>query len=212
MGDRNLDLDEKTLTTAREYSVDYPDDAYVLNKGIDNTGNEIEYKVLNIDNYGPWAMAPRTGSVRSYDMGGDKGHNLTNTLGTYYVDANPETGVRIIDRYDMENRFEDPDLISGKFQPRKAWNEVSSLWNPNAGFLNHPDPMVKLRGRDQTVPFDFGHLKRTILDGGYDTTHSPLTRLARAGMYITPWKPTPFDIDVNVPYEGRIGNSETYLK
>ena len=212
LGDRNLDLDEKTLDAAREFSVDFPDEAFTLEEGMTPSGEKVQYKQLIPETAtAPWSLKPRTGEVISYGLP-QEGHALSNTLGTYYVDANPEKGVRIIDRYDMENRFEDPDLISGKFQPKKAWNEIASLWNPGAGFRNNPDPMIRLKGRDQNVPFDLQHLKNTFEDGKYDSTYSPLTRFARAGMYLAPFKPTPFDIDVTVPYEGRIGNSETYAK
>ena len=86
----------------------------------------------------------------------------------------------------------------------------STLWNPNASVHNNPDPMIRLKGRDKNASFDFGHLINTFRDADYDSTGSPLTRLARAGMYFAPWKPAPFDIDVTVPYEGRIRNSEVY--
>jgi len=208
LGNKNLDLDERTLDAAREFSVDFPEEAFTLEKGATPFGEQFEYKKLK--NKGiPFALKPRSGPVSSYGLP-QEGHSLSNTLGRYNVAADPEKGVRITDTYDMSNAYEDPDLTSGKFQPRKAWNEIASLWNPSAGFRNNPDPMVRLKGRDQNVPFDFQHLKNTFEDGKYDSTYSPLTRLARAGMYVGPFKPTPFDIDVTVPYEGRIGNSETY--
>jgi len=211
LGDRNLDLDEGTLDAAREASYDFPDEAYILQKGVDESGKEIEYKVPNDENFGPWKMNPRSGPVSSYGNLPYEGHVLSNTLGRYYVDADPDKGVRIIDKYDMQNAAEDPDLISGKFQPRKALNELESIWNPIAGLRNDPDPMVQLRSREsENVPFSFQSLRDGLGYGKYSQTHSPLTRLARAGMYLSPWKPTPFDIDVTVPYEGRIRNSEIY--
>lgn len=211
LGDRNLDLDEGTLDAAREASYDFPNEAYILKKGVDESGNEIEYKVLNDENLRPWKMNPRSGPVDSYGNTPYEGHVLSNTLGRYYVDADQDKGVRIIDKYDMENAAEDPDLVSGKFQPRKALNELEAIWNPIAGFRNSADPMDQLKAipfRD--VPFSFQSLRGGLDYGKYNQTHSPLTRLARAGMYLAPWKPTPFDIDVTVPYEGRIYNSEVY--
>ena len=211
LGDRNLDLDEGTLDAAREASYDFPDEAYILKKGVDESGNEIEYKVPNDENFGPWKMNPRSGPVDSYGNLPYEGHVLSNTLGRYYIDADPDKGVRITDRYDMKNEAEDPDLVSGKFQPRKALTEIEAIWNPIAGFRNSADPMDQLKAipiRD--VPFSIQSLRDGLGYGKYNQTHSPLTRLARAGMYLSPWIPTPFDIDVTVPYEGRIRNSEVY--
>tara|TARA_B100001996_G_scaffold20844_1_gene16729 strand:- start:281 stop:1027 length:747 start_codon:yes stop_codon:yes gene_type:complete len=211
LGDRNLDLDEGTLDAAREASYDFPNEAYILKKGVDESGNKIEYKVLNDENLGPWKMNPRSGPVISYGTLPYEGHVLSNTLGQYYVDSDPDKGVRIIDKYDMENAAEDPDLVSGKFQPRKALNELEAIWNPIAGLRNDPHPISQLRSREsENIPFSLQSLRDGLGYGKYNQTHSPLTRLARAGMYLAPWKPTPFDIDVTVPYEGRIHNSEVY--
>ena len=30
----------------------------------------------------------------------------------------------------MENEVEDPDLVTGEVQPRKAFNQIEAIWNP----------------------------------------------------------------------------------
>ena len=156
LGNRNLDLDERTLDSLRESTFDWPKEAIQVHGP---TGMEFVKQ-------GPWSLESKSGSVNPYGRG--YGSAVDHTLGRFTSNVNPDkTSITIDDTYDMENEVEDPDLVSGKFQPVKAAE----------AFLN--------------------------------SRHS-MTNLGRAAMYLAPFKPTPFDIDVTVPYEGRIGNLETY--
>ena len=60
----NSRFDKPTLTTAREYSVDYPDEAYINEIGVNDLGEKIGYKTLK--SMGPWSLEPRSGPVSSY--------------------------------------------------------------------------------------------------------------------------------------------------
>jgi len=98
---------------------------------------------------------------------------------------------------------EDPDLISGKFQPGKALNEIEAIWNPSASLRNKRPNFVPAGVKFSNEGYN---ADAVVQSGKYSTTHSPATRMARALLYLSPFAPKPYDIDVTVPYTGRIGN------
>ena len=171
VGNRNLDLDDNTLNSLRNSTFDFPKEAYdqfVFGP----TGQSWE-----IPKPGPWNIEARSGAVDPYGRG--YGTDVTHTLGRFNADVNPDkTAITMTDTYDMENEFEDPNLVSGKFQPVKA-AETFLLAFPQ-----------RLEGGD-IKPFD-------------------ASNLGRAAMYLSPFKPKPFPVNITVPYSGDIDNKETY--
>jgi len=163
LGDKNLDLDESTLSSLREATFDWPKEAIQVHGP---TGMEFVKP-------GPWSLEHRSGAVDPYGKG--YGSAVDHTLGRFTTNVNPDkTFINMTDTYDMENEFEDPDLVSGKFQPFKAAKSFLSSFHNDGSNL------------------------------------TGASNLGRAAMYLSPFKPKPFDININVPYEGRIGNSEEY--
>ena len=73
---------------------------------------------------------PASGPTMPY-YSGDQ--TSSQTLGRFNAEVTPST-VRVMDTYDMENESEDPDLVSGKFQPGKAINLLRSTFNPALEF------------------------------------------------------------------------------
>ena len=143
---------------------------------------------------------PASGPVYPYYEGAPK--SVTNTLGRFTADANREENtLRIRDKYDMVNVSEDPDLVSGKIQPQKAWNEIESIWNPAAMGRNSPRKQLLQPENEGYSPES---VKRGLIVTGDSPTYSPATRFARAFMYALPVKPQPYDIDITIPYKGEI--------
>ena len=69
---------------------------------------------------------PRFGAVNPYGTGSKE---VIQTLGRFQ--STPQAGgkyVNIRDTYDMVNPQEDPDLVSGKFQPIKGLSELGRGW------------------------------------------------------------------------------------
>lgn len=158
LGNKNLDLDERTLSSLRESTFGWPTESFQVHGP---TG-------LAFVKPGPWSFESKSGAVDPYGKG--YGSEVTHTLGRFNSNVNPDkTSITMTDTYDMENEIEDPDLVSGKFQPIKA--------------------------------------AQAFLD-----SRRSVTNLGRGLMYLAPFKPKPFNINVTVPYEGRIGDSETYAK
>ena len=160
VGNRNLDLDDRTLNSLRDATFDFPREAYdqfVFGP----TGGTWEFPKP-----GPWESEVRSGAVDPYSKG--YGSDVSETLGRFTSIVNrAKTAITMTDTYDMENEFEDPDLVSGKFQPVQA--------------------------------------AKHILKSNYG-----LQNLGRAAMYLSPFKPKSFPIDITVPYSGDINNRETY--
>ena len=195
-GGRNLELDPSTLSDLRS-AVSEQNRPYAPGekfKGVDDQGNEFEGFTVGAPYQGP--IQPRSGPVNPY-FGQDK--SVTNTLGRFTADVNPlENKMRITDTYDMKNESEDPDLVTGKFQPRKALNQIEAIWNPAAAQRNFK------RDASMRMP-DKGYDLDTVKQGGYSSTSSPMTQVGRALLYLSPVKPKPFDVDVTVPVSGKIG-------
>ena len=196
VGNRNLQLDSSTLTDLRRATEQAPT-VPLGQKNLKGIGKVNMWA----EAYGP--ALPTSGPVMPYYSGAPK--SVTNTLGRYIANVNPSANtVEFKDTYDMTNRSEDPNLTSGKIQPQRAWNEIESIWNPVAGMRNSPKPFFP-PSPGQTNP---AYNPKTALDtakmSGTSSTFSPATRMARALMYMTPWKPTPFNVDITVPMRGEI--------
>jgi len=128
---------------------------------------------------------PVSGPVSDpYKMGADKA--ATQTLGRFDAEVTPDT-VRITDVYDMANEHEDPDLISGKFQPKKAINNLIQAFD-----------------HSKQLDFKTGDLRDAYITEGYNSqkdlqdanpTRSKATDFARSLMYLAPIVPKPYDVD-----------------
>lgn len=144
--------------------------------------------------YGPGF--PTSGAVNPYGSP-NAPLSVTNTLGRYSVEARPEDNQIIYrDTYDMQNEAEDPDLVSGKSQPGKAWKSIESIWNPAARReimtgVSSPDP-------DASNPYT-PRSARNLGESFSSSTFSPATQLGRALLYALPVKPKPYDIEVTTP-------------
>jgi len=167
VGNRNLDLDDSTLNSLRDSTYSYPEEVF-YDQVHGPTGGV--YKDVKP---GPWSIEPRSGGVDPYGRG--YGTNVTQTLGRFNAGVNPDkTVINMTDTYDMVNEVEDPDLVSGKFQPLKAGKAVLSSFHNDASNL------------------------------------TGASNIGRAIMYLSPFKPKPFPVDITVPYSGDISNKETY--
>jgi len=175
VGGHNLDLDDKTISSLRESTRDYDDKAY-KQKVFGPTGTVFE----EVENPFVEDVKPRSGAVNPYH-GPNKSKDVAHTLGRFTAKVSPDKkSINIKDRYDMINEYEDPDLVSGKIQPKKAFNEVKSIFAKRPPGVNTP------------------------------ITATPATKLARAAMYLSPTKPKAFDVNIDIPYSGDINNREKY--
>jgi len=126
IGGHNLDLDNKTISSIRESTRDYDDKAY-KQKVHGPTGNVFE----EVENPFVEDIKPRSGAVNPY-IPGRGNTDVAHTLGRFTAKVNPnKKSINIKDKYDMINEYEDPDLVSGKIQPKKAFDEVKSIFSPS---------------------------------------------------------------------------------
>lgn len=158
-----------------------------IEEGIKNK-NESDFISGSVYGYGPGVV--QSGPVRPYRRT-DVGNSVTNTLGSYNVQVDPGKTITFKDTYDMVNPSEDPDLVSGKFQPMKAIEEIQSIWDPTKGHFGHSNnSMLSPKTSNQ-----YGQMQ-----GTKSSATSPATALGRALLYALPVKPTPYDINITVPY------------
>ena len=179
LGSKGLDLKDDYLSKVREEtkSADMRSGRFDR-EFTDEEGNRQMGKRLSFLDFP--SDLPRYGQVNPYGSGNKE---VIQTLGRFQ--STPQAGgkyVNIRDTYDMVNPQEDPDLVSGRFQPVKGLQELGMGLGGVLG-----------RGT-----------------GAYDFEVSPKTRLARAAMYFTPRKFKPFDIDIDIPMTGDINNREIY--
>ena len=142
---------------------------------------------------------PTSGAVNPYMFGTDKA--VTQTLGRFNADVKDDGSIRITDTYDMVNESEDPDLVSGSFRPDKALSRFRGIWDAEerARLINQ---INMEEGKEPTMmrpPADNRSYGEKIESIGKDPTGSPLAMAARAAMYLAPFKPQPFDIDITIP-------------
>lgn len=217
LGNRNLELDPSTLNALRggaekvrlvrqnvpvgaeftdEFlnSIKNQEERNRLLKLRDSlAGRNITQEVIT-PTYGPGF--PMSGAVNPYGSAYAP-LSVTNTLGRYIVEADPRSNqITYRDTYDMENEAEDPDLVSGKFQPGKAWKSIESLWNPSA--RRELMPGVFTPNSTASNPYT-KEAARNVGESYHSDTFSPATQLGRALLYALPVKPRPYDINVTAP-------------
>ena len=179
LGSKGLDLKDDYLSKVREQTKSADMRSGRFDKEfINEEGDRVMGKRLSFLDFP--SDQPRFGAVNPYGTG-DK--EVIQTLGRFQ--STPQTGgeyVNIKDTYDMVNPQEDPDLVSGKFQPMKGISEIGRALGGAVGGNK----------------------------GVYGFEVSPKTRLARAAMYFTPRKFKPFHIDIDIPMKGDINNREIY--
>ena len=134
---------------------------------------------------------PSSGPTMPYRSGDQ---TSSQTLGRFNAEVTPST-VRVMDTYDMENESEDPDLVSGKFQPGKAINLLRSTFNPGLEFNRETGAIRDVSHLLNDEQKDF---KNYMKARGRSTTASPMTEAARSLMYALPVKFKPYEIDYTI--------------
>lgn len=142
---------------------------------------------------------PTSGAVNPYMFGTDKA--VTQTLGRFNADVKDDGSIRITDTYDMVNESEDPDLVSGSFRPDKALSRFRGIWDAEerARLINQINMEQGKEPMMMRPPADNRSYGEKIESIGKDPTGSPLAMAARAAMYLVPYKPKPFEIDITIP-------------
>tara|TARA_A100001201_G_scaffold53961_2_gene52762 strand:+ start:688 stop:1374 length:687 start_codon:yes stop_codon:yes gene_type:complete len=195
LGNRNLDFSDEYLTDVREETKSADLDSARFDREMrDELGRPTvdlpritadgKFESPTISKFRPFSSFtfpsddPRSGPVNPY---GGLNKNVIQTLGRFQSKVNPDSKtVNIKDRFDMVNPEEDPDLVSGKIQPKKALRSFISA--------------LRGVGKGDQYGFEF----------------SPKTEFARGLMYALPVKPKGFDINVDIPMKGDIKGRETY--
>ena len=152
---------------------------------------------IEISKHGPGL--PTSGPVDPYLFGTDKA--VTQTLGRFMADVKDDGSIRVTDTYDMVNEAEDPDLVSGSFRPDKALLKLQGIYDPEARarLINQVNIEQGNEPPMMRPPMDNRGYQEKIKEGGTSPTGSPLSQVARAAMYLAPFKPQPFDIDITIP-------------
>ena len=180
LGSEGLDLKDDYLSKVRESTKSADERSGRFDKEfINEEGDRVMGKRLSFLDFP--SDLPRFGQVNPYGTGQKE---IIQTLGRFQ--STPQSGgkfVNIRDTYDMVNPQEDPDLVSGKFQPIKGLSELGRALGGSIGGNK---------------------------GGVYGIEVSPKTRFARAAMYLTPRKFKPFNIDIDIPMTGDIDNREIY--
>ena len=128
-----------------------------------------------------------------YPYAGDN-QTASQTLGRFNAEVTPTT-VRVKDTYDMENTSEDPDLVSGRFQPGKAYKTLRGAFDPTKVY----DPRIdKLSDISHTLTPEQKQFSNYMNVIGKSTTFSPLSNVARAAMYALPIKFKPYEVDYTI--------------
>ena len=179
LGSEGLDLKDDYLSKVRESTKSADMQSGRFDKEfINEEGDRVMGKRLSFLDFP--SDLPRYGQVNPYGSGNKE---VIQTLGRFQ--STPQSGgkfVNIRDTYDMVNPQEDPDLVSGKFQPIKVLSELGRALGGSIGGNK----------------------------GAYGFEVSPKTRFARAAMYLTPRKFKPFGINIDLPMTGDIKNREIY--
>ena len=143
---------------------------------------------FQIPAYGPGI--PTSGSVTNpYYNEANKA--ATQTLGRFNAEVTPDT-VRVNDTYDMVNNVEDPDLVSGKFQPKKAINNLIAAFDHSKTFDQSSGDLIEPKFKQNE-----GYNTKSKLQDD-SPAMSKATSLARSLMYLTPWKPKAYDVDYTI--------------
>ena len=195
VGNTNLQLDPSTersllqatekLPTAMRMMPSFPDEE----SAIDGDLSKMTMAPMPVPAVGPGI--PTSGPVYPY-LGEDQ--VASHTLGQFNAEVTPTTA-RVRDTYDMENRSEDPDLVSGLFQPGKAYKTLRGAFDPTKVY--HPK-IDKLQDIGHTLTPEqkqFGNYMDVV---GKSTTFSPMTDVGRAVMYALPIKFKPYEIDYTI--------------
>lgn len=146
--------------------------------------------MINVPAMGPGV--PTSGPVENpYFFGAQKA--AAQTFGRFNAQVSPQA-VRITDTYDMTNEFEDPDLTSGKFQPKKAVNNLIAAFDHNKEINRQTGEL-----RNVHNPVDQqAHDKVMSKMQNNSPTNSKATEIGRSLMYFLPIKPKPYDVDYTI--------------
>ena len=132
---------------------------------------------------------PTSGPVSTpYTKGSSK--EVTQTLGRFNAQVTPQE-VTLTDRYDMVNEHEDPDLVSGKFQPGKAFNNLIGTFDPAKEFDIKTGKLKDVSHRN-TSQEEYDKQRAE------SPTSSKATELARSLMYLLPIKPKGYDVNYTI--------------
>ena len=184
------------------YVTGFGGDGLKLDRSTENSLVRATEKIPNIDvtipEVGTFKVpasgpgVPSSGPVQNpYYDGSNKA--AAQTLGRFNAEVTPKT-VRVTDTYDMINEFEDPDLVSGKFQPKKAINNLIAAFD-------HNKEINRKTGEVSTIHNPFNqkiHNKVMNKRQANSPTNSKATELARSLMYLLPTKPKAYDVDYTI--------------
>jgi hypothetical protein len=195
VGNTNLQLDKSTeralinatekQPTAEALIPTWPDERSAMAGDM----SEMVLRPMSVPAAGPGQ--PASGPTMPYNSGDQ---TASQTLGRFNAEVTPTT-VRAMDTYDMENDAEDPDLVSGKFQPGKAINLLRSTFNPGLEFNRKTGALRDVSHTLSDEQKDFANYMKAR---GTNTTYSPMTEAARALMYALPVKFNPYEIDYTI--------------
>ena len=190
VGNEGLELDKSTLRSVRQATEETPvvEEKVTIPPFMGQPSQEV---FMPVSTHGPGV--PTSGSKGAYGSG-DKA--VSQTLGRFNAEVMDDGAVRVTDTYDMENEFEDPDLVSGKIQPKKALLQIQSIYSPEARV-----ELARMRAGvpGMRPPMDQRNYGEQLKSAAASDTNSPATALARAALYLSPLKPKPYDIDVTIP-------------
>jgi hypothetical protein len=197
VGNKNLKLDRSTEKALIRGTEKYPvaEEEFPMWESMEaaRRGDKpIGTQKMQVPAFGPGL--PTSGPTMPYGL---KDKAVTQTLGRYNAEVTPET-VRVRDTYDMVNESEDPDLVSGKFQPRKALNLLTATFVPGFEFNRRTGA---LRDNRELLPPQLQGIKgfqEMMKYRGQNDTMSPMTDVARSLMYAMPVKFKPYEIDYTI--------------
>ena len=193
VGNEGLELDDSTLRSLRQATERVPTvvtEVDLSDVPFEARGTLKEGEPIFKHTPGMGPGVPASGPSGGYN---NADRTANQTLGRFMADVKDDGSVRITDTYDMENEFEDPDLVSGKFQPGLALTQLQSIYDPSARME------LARRSGGPRPPMDDRNYGQQLKDSAKSHTSSPLTKAARAAMYLLPIKPKPFDIDITIP-------------
>ena len=193
VGNKNLKLDPSTERSLIQATEKYPTTTIeVDNSFLPPTLGAGKFSPnfsMEVQAAGPGV--PMSGATNPYGSGDQI---ASQTLGRFNAEVTPTT-VRVRDTYDMENKSEDPDLVSGQFQPGKAYRTLRGAFDPTKVYNPTIDKLSDISHMLTPEQKQFGTYMDVV---GKSTTFSPLSNVARAAMYALPVKFKPYEIDYTI--------------